>query len=235
MRLKHVFIGYDHRQPVSYSVLDYSIRKYLRRPVAITPLVIDTLPLERQGLTPFTFTRFLVPYLMGYQGWAVFLDIDMLLRADINELFEFADDDKAIMVSKNRHRFEWASVMLMNCARLEMLTPEFVAKAQRLHTLEFLEEGLIGDLPAEWNHLVGYDPPNPSAKLVHYTQGVPAFPETSDSEFAREWQQTQRMVNATVPWKALMGRSVHAVKVGEDLVPRYKVEQQGGEDAALQG
>ena len=36
--------------------------------------------------TEFTYTRFLVPYLCGYQGKAIFIDCDMLCLGDIAEL-----------------------------------------------------------------------------------------------------------------------------------------------------
>ena len=85
------------------------------RPVAITPLVIEQLPITRRGLTAFTYTRFLVPWLCDFEGSALYLDIDMLALADIAELFDLMDDS-AVMVSKNRLRYEWASVMLFNCA-----------------------------------------------------------------------------------------------------------------------
>ena len=110
-----IFIGYDGRQPISYTVLQSSIIRRTSEPVSIAPLVLKTLPIKRQGLTPFTFSRFLVPHLCHYEGWALFLDIDILLLDDISKLFRLADDKYAIMVSKNEHKFEWASVMLFNC------------------------------------------------------------------------------------------------------------------------
>lgn len=229
MRLKHAFLGYDHRAPVAHTVLDMSIREHAKRPVSITPLVLHQLPIKRAGLTPFTYSRFLVPYLMGYRGWAVFLDTDMMLRADINELFDFADESKAIMVVKNEKRFEWASAMLINCAACEMLTPEFIESAERLHTLEFLPDEKVGELPPEWNHLVGYDPPRPRAKLVHFTQGIPAFPETEGSEYQDEWRSYVKMATSAVSWGELMGRSVHAANVGGQLLPKWKAREMGYE------
>ena len=35
--------------------------------------------------TEFSFSRFLVPALNMYQGWALYMDCDMYLRTDINE------------------------------------------------------------------------------------------------------------------------------------------------------
>jgi len=84
----------------------------------------------------------------------------------------------------------WSSVMLMNCERCRSLTPEFVNSASglQLHQFKWLEdEELIGELPARWNHLVGYDPPSEGAALVHYTIGGPYFAEYVDCEYAAEW------------------------------------------------
>lgn len=224
-----IFIGYDHRQPIAYNVLQQSIFTRSSKPVAITPLVLPQLPFKREGgLTPFTFSRFLVPYLCDYKGWALFLDIDILLADDISKLFDLADDRYAVMVSKNEIRFEWASVMLFNCGHEanKKLTPKFVEKADRLHQISWCEENEIGDLPREWNHLVGYDKERDDAKLIHYTQGIPCFPETNDCEKANEWHTEHKMMNGAVGWIHLMGNSVHAALVGDKVLPKYKAKME---------
>jgi len=226
-----IFIGYDHRQPVSYNVLQQSILIRSSKPVSITPLVLHQLPMQRQGLTPFTFTRFLVPYLCDYKGWALFLDIDMLLLADISKLFDLADDKYTVMVSKNKIRFEWASMMLFNCSKCKILTPRYIEIAKNLHGIEWAKDEEIGDIPNEWNHLVGYDKVRDGvkdakpAKLVHYTQGIPCFKETQDSEYAKQWLQEEDMMCAALPWFDLMGHSVHATRDSNgNAVPRYVME-----------
>ena len=216
-----VFIGYDHRQPVSFAVLVHSIMEKASEPVAIHPLVRPTLPITREGLTPFTFSRFLVPYLMNFRGKALFLDIDMMVKGDVADLFKLDMAHKAVLVSKNRLKFEWASVMLFDCSHYgnRVLEPKFVDNPETggLHKMGYLKPEEVGDLPPEWNHLVGYDDPNPDVKLVHFTQGVPAYPETKDSEFAGEWMACLQRAVSTRPWKELMGNSVHAKPVYERL------------------
>ena len=219
-----VFIGYDHRQPIAYNVLQQSIFRNASVPVSVTALKIDQLPLKRTGLTPFTFTRFLVPYLCDYKGWGLFLDIDILVKGDIKELFSFADDRYTVMVSKNSIRFEWASVMLFNCEKNKILTPEYIEKADRLHQISWCGENEIGDLPREWNHLVGYDERRPDAKLIHYTQGVPCFPETNTSEYSDDWKSEHKLTNSAYPWIELMGQSVHAAMKDGKLVPKFVAE-----------
>jgi len=93
-----VFIGYDERQRVSYTALQQSIFETASRPVAVSPLILDNLPITRRGLTPFTYSRFLVPWLTDYRGAAIFMDADMLLRSDISTLLDDITDDKAVSV-----------------------------------------------------------------------------------------------------------------------------------------
>lgn len=222
-----IFIGFDQRQPIAYTVLAHSILDKSTKPVSITALCLNQLPLQRRGLTPFTFSRFLVPYLCDYQGWALFLDIDMLVNDDISKLFDLNNEIYAVMVSKNKVKFEWASAMLFNCAHPHnaVLTPDYIEKANDLHRIGWLNSEMIGSLPPEWNHLVGYDKPRQDAKLIHYTQGIPVFEETQDSELANEWMQEHRKINSAQSWETLMGNSVHAIKLSDGtLVPRYKVE-----------
>tara|TARA_R110000796_G_scaffold65782_2_gene151814 strand:+ start:24274 stop:24990 length:717 start_codon:yes stop_codon:yes gene_type:complete len=230
-----VFIGYDHRQPISLNVLQQSIYSRSSKPVSITPLVLSQLPLKRQGLTPFTFSRFLTPYLCGFKGWALFLDLDMLVVDDIAKLFDCADDKYTVMVAKNKKRFEWASVMLFNCGKCQKLVPRYIEEADGLHTIGWAEENKIGDLPSHWNHLVGYDNPRNDASLIHYTQGVPCFDETKDSEHADKWFDEHKLMNSAGTWKDLMGRSVHAAKVKGHLMPKYKAEKILHEQALAAG
>jgi len=220
-----IFIGADPRQPVSLAVLAQSVYRLSSKPVAITPLVIEQLPLKRTGLTPFTFSRFLVPYLCNYEGWALFLDADILLKDDISKLFAMADDKYAVMVSKDEnHRFEWASVMLFNCAKCRILTPDYVEVASGLHTINWVEDELIGDFPRDWNYLVGYSEKQEEPKLIHYTQGMPAYPLTQDSEFAIDWAKEHQYMNSIRPWEELMGNSIHAMDLDGKRVPKYKAK-----------
>jgi lipopolysaccharide biosynthesis glycosyltransferase len=224
-----IFIGYDHRQPIALHVLEQSIYENASVPVSITPLVLHTLPLERQGLTPFTFSRFLTPYLSQYKGWSLFLDADTLVNNDIKELFDLADPRFSVMVSKNEKQFEWASVMLFNNARCTKLTPEYVEQASGLHVLSWAPEEEIGELPSAWNHLVGYDKPREDAYLIHYTQGIPAFEETVMSEYVNHWQfYFNKRVIFAEPWLNLMGPSVHATDYKGHRVPKFLINEKTG-------
>jgi hypothetical protein len=224
-----VFIGYDAVEAVAFSVLAHSINVRASQPVQIAPVMLDQLQgvyrRERNPLqsTEFSFSRFLVPWLCGFEGWAVFMDCDMLVREDIAELWKLRDERYAVQVVKHMHvpkeetkflgavqtKYEkknWSSVMLMNCAKCTTLTPEYVNRATglELHQFKWLgDDSLIGAIPPGWNHLVGYDAPRRDASLVHFTIGGPWFREYEHCEFADEWRaERDRMLAAPGKVKA---------------------------------
>lgn len=208
----NIFIGYDDRQAVSYNVLQASIMARSSQPVAITPLVLPTLPMKRRGLTPFTFSRFICPYLCGFQGRSVFMDADMLVRGDVAELFSYDMGGTAVAVVPHAMKFEWSSMMLFDNEKCTKLTPEFIDDDAQ-NPLGFKWTDKVAGLPKEWNHLVGYDTPNPNAKLVHYTQGVPMWPETIGCEFSDEWRMAMVNLVQAQSWETILGGSVHAKPV----------------------
>ena len=210
----NVFIGYDPREAVAYSVLAHSIHARASVPVSIAPLMLSELKglmtRERHPLqsTDFSFSRFLTPYLSDYAGWSIFMDCDMLVLDDIARLYALRDERYAVMVVKHNHvpkedkkfldqpqtpyqKKNWSSVMLFNNAKCRALTPAFIntASGLELHQFKWLAgDELIGEIPSRWNHLVGYSPPQPGAALVHYTLGGPYFDEYRDCEYAEEWR-----------------------------------------------
>ena len=213
--LVRVFIGYDPREAVAFHVLSHSLHARATEPVSITPVALAQLGglmwRERHELqsTDFSFSRFLVPQLCAFEGWAVFMDCDMLVLDDIAELWGLRDEGFAVQVVKHDHRptettkfldqpqrtYEkknWSSVMLLNCARCTALTPEYVntASGLDLHRFRWLgDEAAIGELPHRWNHLVDYDPPLPAGEIsnLHFTSGGPWFEEFADCGYADLW------------------------------------------------
>lgn len=206
-----IFIGYDPRQAISFTVLQQSLLRRASAPISVTPLVLEALPIKRQGLTPFTYSRFLCPWLCDYEGWSLFLDVDMLCLDDIAKLFAHRSDYFDVMVVKNEKRkFEWSSMMLFDNSQCTKLTPEYI-EAGRPLSMDWARN--IGNLPSRWNHLVGYDEPRTDAGIVHFTQGVPAWPETAGCEYASEWKRELASCLHVEPWANLMGQSVHAERV----------------------
>lgn len=197
----------DKRQPIAYNVLRSSIENHASAPVDIQPLNIDFIPMKRRGLTDFSFTRYMVPFLCEYSGSALFMDADMIVRDDIYKLPPIVQMDYAVSVVKNPRRFEWSSLMYFNCNDCRALTPELIERGIP-QNFDWSKWG-VGELPTEWNHLVGYDEPNPNSKIVHFSMGIPIWKETAGCEFAEEWRDTFRRMNSSVSFQELMGRSVH--------------------------
>lgn len=222
-----VFIGYDDNEPVAYHVLAHSIMRQATRPIAITPLSLNHLKgvfkRERDPLqsTDFAFTRFLVPFLCDYQGFAVFMDCDMLCRMDLTTILDGIHINKAVALVKHDHQVgegetkflghpqtpykykNWSSMMVFDnghefCKRL---TPTLVnmSTGLALHQFEWCPSAYIDSLPSEYNHLVGVQHHNPDAKIVHYTLGGPYFQETdSKTPFYEDWwDECRRMTGAT--------------------------------------
>lgn len=216
-----VFIGYDDNESVAYHVLAHSILRHASVPVAITPLVKRHMAAfyerERSGIesTDFSFTRFLVPFLSGYEGWSIFMDCDMLMTADVAGLWSLRDDRRALMCVKHDYvarddvkflgsvqtRYEkknWSSVMMFNNARCRALTPAVVAGESGLflHQFKWLgDDDLIGSLPVTWNYLVGEMSMPGVPELIHYTLGGPYFDSYASCEHADLWFAERRLMN----------------------------------------
>lgn len=223
----NLYIGYDPREAVAFSVLAHSIHARASQPVSITPLMLTqlkgVLTRERHPLqsTDFSFSRFLTPYLSGFTGWSLFMDCDMLVLEDIADLWALRDDRYAVMVVKHDHvpretvkflgepqsKYEkknWSSVMLFNNAKCKALSVEYVNSASglELHQFKWLnDDTLIGALPERWNHLVGYNPPRADAALVHYTLGGPYFADYANCEYADPWRRERDAMLATTAGK----------------------------------
>ena len=144
------------------------------------------------------------------------MDADVLVQGDVAQLFCIPwEEDEAIKVVKHppSHRYEWPSVILFNNERCKILDKDFVENSA-CNTLAWASG--IGELPKEWNYLVGYEkdcgkPDNP--QLIHFTQGLPVFEETQDT-YKEEFLKVQSHMNSSVSWEAFMGRSVHKKAMG---------------------
>ena len=212
-----IYMGYDSREEIAYEVAEKSIN------TKVLPLVqsdlrtrgIYTRPVDDLASTEFSFTRFLVPYLNNYDGWALFVDCDIVFLEPPLELFNLANDKYAVMCVKHNYsptsktkmdgkvqhlyqRKNWSSVMLFNCSHPsnQILTPELVnnSSGSFLHQMKWLKDDEIGELPKEWNWLVGWykEPEDGHPKLLHYTEGGPWFKDYENCEYSEVWYNLKR-------------------------------------------
>ncbi len=231
-----IWIGWEPRQASAYSVASHSIKKHLSCGIPIRSIVLDDMrakgwytrpttklsnklydPISQAPMsTEFAISRFLTPHLhrevQGPRGWALFMDCDVLARADIAELFVQADPRRALMCVKHNYkpiasfkmdgqvqstysRKNWSSVMLFNMGHpaTGKLTLDMIntLPGRDLHAFCWLADGEIGSLDPTWNHLVGHSTGD-EPKLVHFTEGLPCLPEYADVPYADEWRATLR-------------------------------------------
>jgi hypothetical protein len=215
-----VYVGWDPREDISYQVCEHSIKR--RDPGAtVIPLKQKDMrasgmyrrDIDRQATTEFTFTRFFVPYLNDYKGWAVFCDCDFVWKVPTTELEQYCDDSKAVVCVQHDYtpkegdikmdgqvqtvypRKNWSSMVLWNCAHPanKILTPDVLNKEspQFLHRFSWLADSEIGSLPHEYNWLVGWyqEPQDGVPKILHYTEGGPWFEGYRDCEYADVWKK----------------------------------------------
>ena len=209
-----IFVGYDPREAIAFHVCSNSIIRHSSHPVSINPLALNILKdyeeKHTDGSNHFIYSRFLVPHLMEYKGWAIFIDGDMLLRDDIEKLWKLRDESKAVMVVKhdyktkmtekylgakneNYPRKNWSSVILWNCGHTanKVVTPEFIetATGAQLHRFTWLADELVGELPTVWNWLPDEFGANQDATLLHYTLGTPSFHDFATTPMGDEWHR----------------------------------------------
>ena len=225
-----VYVGFDPREEAGTHVFTSSMIHRASRPVSIIPLHLDLFAAfygagQRDGTNAFIYTRFLIPFLQDFRGWALFADgADMMMRADISELWALRDPYKAAQVVKHdyrtRHprkyvgtameaanadypRKNWSSLMLINCGHFawRQMTPERIQEmtGPELHRFSWIPEDRVGELPVEWNWLADEYGENPAAKLVHWTAGTPAFPAYADAPHAAEFRAQLALVNHVTP------------------------------------
>lgn len=231
-----ICIGYDSPHPSAFAVCRHSIQRHMKRNARI--IGIEMQDMRSRGLyrredyvdaegtrwdtiseapmsTEFAITRFLTPFLAGWgDGWALFMDCDMLALTDVTRLWELLDSRYAVMCVQPDYRLThdrkmdgkpqtlyprklWSSFMAFNMehAANRGLTLDLIngVPGRDLHAFCWLPGSLIGALPAEWNWMEGVTAPQISPSVVHYTHGGPWLSTHQDVAFAREWRRERAL------------------------------------------
>lgn len=194
-----LFVGADAREWIGLNVFCSSVWRRSSRPVSITPAGEMR---KSDGSNAFTVSRFLIPQLCDYQGWAIFADgSDMLCLTDIAKLWDMRSSCAVQVVQhdyKTRYfmkylgspnedyeRKNWSSLMLMFCGHYAWRRLPDDPKA--LHRFSWLKDNEIGALPKSWNYLVGEENQQGPADIAHYTIGLPVWSPYDHWEYADEW------------------------------------------------
>lgn len=181
----------------------------LRRPQDRRGNIYDIVSNAPQS-TDFAISRFLVPHLCQ-KGWALFVDADVVFLADVRDLFDLADPSKAVMVVKHNQtgngikmdgqvqttypRKNWSSVVLWNCehpANRRLSLQDVNERPGRdLHAFYWLADSEIGDLPMDWNWLVGVEEQPVSPRIAHFTLGGPWLPTWVRAKHDEIWESAR--------------------------------------------
>lgn len=224
-----IFIGFDPREAAAFAVAKASASAHLIMPVPIRAIILDdmcsrglyTRPTsikdgrlwddisEAPMSTEFAISRFLVPHLTG-ATFALFMDCDVLVRANLDRLFAAVDRTKAVSVVKHNFappegvkmdgqvqtryaRKNWSSVVVWRCDHPanRRLTVEMIntVPGRDLHAFCWLKDEEIGEIGPEWNWLAGHSDPAIDPKVVHYTDGIPSMPGYEGAPYADEWRR----------------------------------------------
>lgn len=211
-----LFCGYDRRESIGFHTFVHSVIKRASIPVEFIPVS------GLGGSNAFTLSRFLVPYLSGFTGRAIFMDAsDMLMLADVKDLADLFDPACAVQVVKhpdyqsqhdrkyigtqmecdqtNYRRKNWTSVMLMNCDHPAWMgvVPEVVKAATPIHwlTLSNLKDHEIGELDPSWNVLIDEGQDDTNAKVLHWTAGIPRFKHYQNARRSKDWFREMEEMN----------------------------------------
>ena len=212
-KLLKIFVGFDQKEAIAYHTFTQSLIECSSIPLSIVPLAENNLNFYNEkhtdGTNKFTYSRFLIPYLMGYDGWAIFFDGDMVCLSDLKKLKKFFNPNYAVSVVKHNYktkqkskyfgqknenypRKNWSSVIIWNCShpKNKILTPSLINSKDGafLHRFKWLSDADIGTLPKSWNWLAIEYPEKENLNLIHYTLGTPCFKQYANSSLSEHWK-----------------------------------------------
>jgi hypothetical protein len=209
-----IFIGHDSRHHKASKVCMESIRSHSKAGEHVITL-LDKAKLTNIGFygrkdvkgesTEFSFTRFYSPLINHFKDTVLFCDNDFLWKCNPTELLQYLGDNDVAVVKHDLKEVKgdkmdgiknkwypkkcWSSLMLFNAEKCKKLSKEYLDNAtpKELHEFDWVDDDKIGEIPVEYNHLVGYYPKHDNIKAIHYTNGGPWFDEYKNSEMAELW------------------------------------------------
>ena len=215
-----VFVGADRSQLLAVKVLAHSIERHTQLPVDVQPMVdlpvrVPQDPLNWQR-TGFSFSRFCIPALAGYQGKALYLDADMLVFKDIAPLWNIPFDGAKVIIQEEipedraqtnqkvgapKKRIKQCAVMLLDCDRLTWKIDNIIEGFDQgrynyeklMYDLCILNEDEIKyAVPFAWNSMEYYEPGETA--LLHYTDMATQPWVYAQNEHGSLWLEEVRLM-----------------------------------------
>lgn len=220
-----IYVGWDSREDIAYQACKASILKHTNKTINIVPIKQNVLrdnklynrSVDLLASTEFTLTRFLVPQLNNWNGWALYIDCDFIFLEDVQKLFDLAKDKYAVMCVQHDYaptskrkmdgqqqhiypRKNWSSAILFNCshpAHKQIDVNDETKDGKWFHRFGWLDDSEIGKISHEWNWLVGWykEPADGNPKALHYTQGGPWLEEYKNCEYSKEFKKITKIIN----------------------------------------
>ena len=209
-----IVVGFDDREAIAYHTFVQSVIENSTLPTRFLPLNINSLndytEVHKDGSNNFIYTRFLVPYLMNFRGWAIYADGDMVCLEDIKKLWNKRNDKYAVQVVKHNYktkvknkywgnknedypRKNWSSLILWNCGHPahKTLSPGFIKDQTGafLHRFSWIKDEEIGEIDKNWNWLAMEYEEEHDINLIHYTIGTPCFKEYANTSLSSHWKK----------------------------------------------
>lgn len=129
------------------------------------------LPYSKQGwATDFSCYRFAIPEMNGFEGRAIYLDVDMILVKDIKEFFNTPMGSPVLITSKG------FDVMLYDCE--EFADEDWWPSLEEMKSSGWnvnqyggllIEHHMLGQLSLKWNCCDGIDYDPDMTGLIHFT------------------------------------------------------------------
>jgi hypothetical protein len=173
-------VGSTEAQMLAVQVLSYTLHKSTKRRLEVIPLYRASIDLPQPKepgnapRTPFSFQRFLLPELAGFQRKTIYLDSDMLVFSDIGELYDTPMNGADVLATQPTPGRKVVYSVLLIDGHCPWRIGDIVRK---LDEGELSYEDLMFKfevpgrvevrLPYRWNSLERYDPAETA--LLHYT------------------------------------------------------------------
>ncbi len=166
-----IFIGTEPSQWRADRVLEYSIRENSEADVDITMMRAGEGDFDwpnSANPTAFTMFRFCIPEMCDFNGFAIYLDCDMLVLDNIGELLWFAKHGKWV---QHAHR-EGDCISVIDCAAVKTLHWPSIdelkkGKLRKWDVRMRLESIVSRTIPTAWNSMDKFK--HNETRLIHFT------------------------------------------------------------------
>lgn len=174
----------------SQAVLEYSLRLNATRDLSITWMALSRDPgspfysdgphgwQTQSWSTPFSGFRWIVPQLAGFQGRAIYMDSDFIVRGDMAELHDQPFKPGKCVMAKGGSESWRFCMTLFHCEVIKPHIPSRAAlmrdpRSHQMMVSRFRSAAFVQPFSGEWNCIDGEDHAtlaDPAIKAIHYSQ-----------------------------------------------------------------